>query len=98
MVIPRIGGKGITVPLENQQNYWVLTLNDLGMAEGSRRDDWYAPEAIQNEQIGVTGNDDIGAAVNRQFEEFIVLGVASRGDVLGNRHQFGISKYLASRT
>jgi hypothetical protein len=26
MIPSRIGTKGITVPLENQQNYWVLTL------------------------------------------------------------------------
>jgi hypothetical protein len=28
MIPSRIGTKGITVPLENQQNYWVLTLKD----------------------------------------------------------------------
>jgi hypothetical protein len=27
MIPSRIGTKGITVPLENQQNYWVLTLD-----------------------------------------------------------------------
>uniref|UniRef100_UPI001B80C184 hypothetical protein n=1 Tax=Acidocella facilis TaxID=525 RepID=UPI001B80C184 len=26
MIPSRIGTKGITLPLENQQNYWVLTL------------------------------------------------------------------------
>jgi hypothetical protein len=31
MIPSRIGTKGITVPLENQQNYWVLTLILVGM-------------------------------------------------------------------
>jgi peptidoglycan/LPS O-acetylase OafA/YrhL len=29
MIPSRIGTKGITVPLENQQNYWVLTLDKI---------------------------------------------------------------------
>jgi hypothetical protein len=32
MIPSRIGTKGITVPLENQQNYWVLTL--IGTSAG----------------------------------------------------------------
>jgi hypothetical protein len=72
-----------------------VLLYDLGMAEGCWRDDRDAVKAIQNEEIGVSGNDDIGAAVDRQFEKFIVFWVTARSDAFGNRHQFSIRKYLA---
>jgi hypothetical protein len=50
------------------------------MAEGRRRHDWYAAKSIQNQQIGVPRNNDVGATVNRQFQKFIVLRVAARDD------------------
>jgi hypothetical protein len=65
------------------------------MAESCWRDDWDSVEAIQNEQIGVPGDNDISAAVDGQFEEFIVFWITARGDLRGNHNQLGIREYLA---
>jgi hypothetical protein len=42
-----------------------------------------------SEQIAVAGDDKIRMTVDRQFEKFVVRGIAARDDPLGDRHQLG---------
>jgi hypothetical protein len=46
-------------------------------------------EWVEREQIRVAGNDQIGMAVYRQFQEFVVLRITARGDPLNDPYQFG---------
>lgn len=42
---------------------------------------------VEREQIGVTADDQIRMAIDRQLQEFVVLGVAAGDDALSNLHE-----------
>jgi hypothetical protein len=46
-------------------------------------------ERIEREQIAVAGHDQVGVAVDRQLEEFVVCRIAARGDPVYGRDQLG---------
>jgi hypothetical protein len=46
------------------------------------------PERIESQEIGVTGHDQIGMAVDRQLEKFVVVRITTGGDPLGDGDQF----------
>jgi len=62
--------------------------------ERGRRDDRDLAERIEREQIAIAGHDQVRAAVDCQLEEFVVRGIAARGDPLGDRDQLGGYQHL----
>ena len=64
-------------------------LSREALYEIGRRDDRDLSEWVEREQIGVAGDDQIGMAVYRQFQEFVVLRITARDDPLNDPYQFG---------
>src|SRR5438309_5605188 len=56
------------------------------------RDDRDVPEWVEREQIGVAGDDQVGMAVYRRFQEFVIRGIAARHDPLGNGDRLGVGR------
>ena len=58
------------------------------MAERGRRDDRDAPECVEHQQIGITGDDQIGPAIDRKIQEFVVSRIPASSYNFGYRNQF----------
>ena len=65
----------------------------MSMTKSGWRDDRDVPEGMQHQQIEITGDDDIRPTIRRQFEKFVVGGIAAHRDPLGDRHQLGLGEY-----
>ncbi len=63
--------------------------------ERGRRDDGNAPERVEHEEIIVAGHDEIGAAVDRQVEKFVIGRITALCDVLDDRHQLSLGEDAA---
>jgi hypothetical protein len=70
----------------------VAALPGPRMTEGRRRDDRDTAEGVHREQIVVTGNDDIGAAVHGKLQQPVVGWIAADRHALGDVHKFGDSE------
>ena len=69
---------------------WYPPLSDITrdtLYKSRRRDDRNIPEWIKSEQITVSADDQIRAAVDGELEEFVVGRIAAGGDALGDRYQ-----------
>jgi hypothetical protein len=64
-------------------------LSRRALHEGGTGNDRDSPERIEREEIGVTGDDQIGVAVDSQLKKFVVLRITSGSDSLGDRDQLG---------
>jgi hypothetical protein len=57
--------------------------------EGGGRDDRDAAEGVQRQQVPIPADDELGMAVDREFEEFVIRRVAAGDDTLADRHRLG---------
>ena len=62
--------------------YRLLGRVQSALEVGCRRQDVDAAERVQRQQVLVSGDDDLSLAVDRQFQELVVLRVAAGAYVL----------------
>jgi len=48
--------------------------------ESGRRDDGNFPERVGRQQVGIAGDDQVGPAIDGQFQKLVVMWIAERGD------------------
>jgi hypothetical protein len=61
------------------------------------RDDRNVSERIENEEVLISGHDEIGSAVDGEFEKHVIIGISAGSNGVCDGNHFGYTKQEAKK-